>query len=127
MRFAHVLVLCGILACNDGTSSDGPDDEVIDRMTLTDVETEQPATYVVADHWAAFNAAGRELPLVDTAGIFISRGIRWSLDSLPVGTTRVNSAGVIALEPGFVGRLYLFAPTARAAVELMGFHFVSVQ
>jgi len=128
MRLAIAALLCGaLMACGEGTSADGPDDEVIDQLRLTDVASAQPANYVVDDHWDAFNGAGNLLELTDTAGVYIPRGIRWSLDSLPASSQLVNPfTGTIDLEPGFSGRLYLFAPTARSSREVMGFHFVAI-
>jgi hypothetical protein len=121
-------LLAGLLACSDTTSSGGLDDQTIDDMRLVNVQSffTKGDAYAVATYRKAYNAAGRELPLVDTAGVYTDRGLRYGIgDSLPGDSQPVGSSGTITL-PQFTGRLYLFAPTVRSPRELMGSHFMTV-
>jgi hypothetical protein len=128
MRFA-ALCFVGLLACGGTSTGTGDDPEVIDHMRLTspDIFFSPGDRYVIADFWEATNSTGQILPLVDTLGFAIERGLRYSLgDSMPSASHLVDSTGSVIL-PVFTGRLFIFAPTSRDARELMGGHYIAVQ
>jgi hypothetical protein len=125
MRLA-ALCLVGLFACGETTSEPG-DPNVIDRMRVTNpvIFFTHNDIYVVANYWEATNGVGEILPLVDTLGKAIKRGLRYGFgDSVASQSLLVDSTGGITL-PVFTGHLYLFAPTARNARELMGSHYIN--
>ena len=127
MRLA-ALCLVGLFACG-GTTSESGDPNVVDHMRVTDpvISFTHDDIYVIASYWEATNSVGQILPLVDTLGVAINRGIRYGLgDNIPSHSTLVNSTGGIKL-PVFTGHLYLFAPTSRDTRELMGSHYIDAQ
>jgi hypothetical protein len=122
-------LLVGLLAACSSSTGPGTSPGVIDRMTLKDVQQFYSVGYIYVfnDHWQAIDAQGMTVPLVDSAGAPIDRGLRYSLgDSLPGHSQAVDSTGSVTL-PAFIGFLYVFAPTVRAPVERMGQHYIAVQ
>jgi hypothetical protein len=131
MRLRSVVFLLGglLAGCEGGTGPGAqPGDQVIDRMILTDAtQFYSPGDfYVFNDHWQAQDSHGRIIPLVDSAGIPIDRGLRYGFGDSLAGRSQPVDSGVVALQP-FIGYLYVFAPTTRAPIELMGRHYMAVQ
>jgi hypothetical protein len=131
MKLRSVVCLLGGLLAACGNST-GPDTQpgVIDKMILRSTAQQfySPGTaYVFNDNWQAIDSHGLDVALVDSSGTPIDRGLRYGLgDSLSGESQLVDSTGSVTL-PAFIGFLYVFAPTSRAPIELMGRHYIAVQ
>jgi hypothetical protein len=132
VRLRPVLyLLSGLLAaCGGGSTGPNTQPGVIDKMILRSTAQQfysPGAAYVFNDNWQAVDGTGQQVPLVDSTGKPIDRGLRYGLgDSLPSESQLVDSTGSVTL-PQFIGFLYVFAPTIRAPIERMGQHYIAVQ